>query len=152
MGGDGLAFPARGAVDKPVETGGHQVHHFLVPDPAGGGHYHVRGPVGDPAVSQQVFPADRGDVLRFPQDGPPEGVVPPEVPGKVDLNQFFRAVILGVNLFQDDLPLPFQVRRRQLGPENQVAQQVHQPGEVLRQDSPVEAGLLLAGEGVAHAP
>ena len=151
MGGDGLAFSARGAVDKPFETGGHQVHHFLVPDPAGGGHYRVRRPVGDPAVSQQVFLADRGDVLRFPQDGAPEGVVPPEVPGKVDLYQFFRIVILGVNLFQNDLPFPVQVLRRQLGPEDQVAQQVHQPGEVLRQHPPVEAGLLLAGKSVAQA-
>jgi len=50
------------------------------------------------------------------------------------------------------MPLSVQVPRRQLGPENQVAQQVHQPGQVLRQDSPVEAGLLLAGEGVEHAP
>ena len=70
----------------------------------------------------------------------------------MNLHQFFRAVVLGVNLFQDDLPLPIQVRRRQFGPENQIAQQVHQPGQVFRQDSPVEAGLLLAGEGVAHAP
>jgi len=34
----------------------------------------------------------------------------------------------------------------------ELAQQVHQPGQMLRQDAPVEAGLLLAGEGVAHAP
>ena len=67
----------------------------------------------------------------------------------MDLNQLFRVVILGVNLFQDDLPLPFQVPRRQLGLKDQVAQQVQQPGQALRQDSPVEAGLLLAGEGVA---
>jgi len=66
MGGDGLAFPAGGAVDKPFKTGCHQVHHFLVPDPAGGGHYHVAGPVGDPAVGQEVFPVDPRDVLRIP--------------------------------------------------------------------------------------
>ncbi len=46
MGDDGLAPPAGGAVGKPFETGSHQVHHFLVPDLAGGGHYHVPGPVG----------------------------------------------------------------------------------------------------------
>jgi len=112
MGGDGLAFPAGAAVDKSFKTGGHQVHHFLVPDSAGGGHYHVGGPVGKPAEGQQVFPADPPDVLRISQDRPPEGIVSPEVPGEVDLSQFFRVVILGVNLFQDDLPLPFQVRRR----------------------------------------
>jgi hypothetical protein len=38
------------------------------------------------------------------------------------------------------------------GVKEDVAQQIHQAGELFRQHLAVEAGLLLAGEGVAVAP
>ena len=87
----------------------------------------------------------------FPQDGPAEGVVPPELPGELHLHHILGVVLLGADLLQDDLPFLLQILGLVAGVKDQVAQEVHGPGQVLVKDLAVIAGIFFAGEGVAGA-
>src|SRR5208337_2104248 len=128
-----------------------QFENLLVGDVAGRGDENVvwRKPVLEAAA--QGFAVEIAHGFRSAEDGAAERVFRPKAAGEDVVEQVLGIVQVHLDLFQNNLALLVDVVGIELGPQDQVGENVEGDGQVLVEHFGVEANLLLGGESVEHA-
>src|SRR5712672_3151632 len=75
----------------------------------------------------------------------------PETPRKDFVQQIFRVVQVHLDFFQDYLAFFFHILGIELGPQNEIGNDVEGNREMLVEHFGVEANLFFGGEGVQHS-
>src|SRR6266481_1835013 len=75
----------------------------------------------------------------------------PETPRKNFVQQIFRVVQVHLDFFQDHLAFFFYIFGIELGPQNEIGNDVERNREMLVEHFGVEANLFFGGEGVQHS-
>jgi hypothetical protein len=106
-----------------------------------------------PVVAVQVFPPDRPDRLRGPEDRRAEGVALPERRDEQLVDEVVRVVVRLADLLEDDAALHLDVRRTSNAGERTTSPS-RSSASAKRVSSvvDVEAGVLLGREGVDVPP
>src|SRR5215212_7299412 len=109
-------------------------------------HEDVWGRVGLVVEGLQGIVVDAAHGLGRPDDRAAQGVLVEDQRREVLIGELVGPVLVHLDLFDDDLTLPLQVRERR--PEDHVAHEVEGPLDVLGQKAGVEHGVFLAGRRI----
>jgi len=139
--------PRRQRLEIPARQAGHR----FVFQVAGRGDDQVGRRVDGGVVIADGGLVQPADGVRRAQNRLAQRVILPEVGGEDFLHQVIRAVLLHLDLFQDDALFLFDVLVAEERVKHQVGQHVEGARQVLVENLGVEAHQLLAGEGVQVA-
>jgi len=129
----------------------HQFENLLVGDVAGGGYEEVASSEPILETGAKTFAVKLADGLRSTKDRTAEGMLRPKAASEDIVEEILGIVEIHLDLFENDLALFLDVVGIELGPENQIRQDIEGDGQVLVKDLGVEADLFFRGESVEVA-
>ena len=150
--GTAVALGGAGLEGMVAEIAFTKVHHLLEIGAAYNGDDHA---VSGVIVGQEGAEVVAGETLHIPfasQDIVRQRMLAEDVLLEVVVDKFGWAVLIGIDLLEDDLLLLLNLAFGEGGMEDDVGKEFETTLQMDRQGGSIDAGLLLGGEGVELAP